>query len=340
MSMLKTHTSELDRLRQLQEKAETGGGAKLIEKRRAKGFSTARERILELFDPDSFTEINQLAESQSRDFGMEQKKVPGDGVIIGHGTVHGRLVFAYSQDATVLGGSVGTIHGKKICRIMDEALKVKAPLVALNDSGGGRLNEGFLASQFVAGMFFRNTAASGVIPQISAILGPCAGVSAYSPALTDFIAMVEKQSQMVITGPGVIKAVTGEDVTLEELGGARVHGEITGTAHFITEDEHQCIQLVRHLLSYLPANHEEDPPAYACLDDPNRLDDALEQIVPADPRKGYDMRQVIFRIVDNNDFLEVFARYATNLITGFGRMAGQPSASWPTSRAFWPAAWM
>ena len=220
MAISKTHASELERYRQLQQKAELGGGEKFIEKRRAKGLGTARERILQLFDPNSFTEMNQLAESQSRDFGMQEKKVPGDGVIIGSGHVHGRLVFAYAQDATVLGGSVGTIHGRKICRIMDEAIKVKAPLVALNDSGGGRLNEGFMASQFVAGMFFRNTAASGVIPQISAILGPCAGVSAYSPALTDFIAMVEKKSHMVITGPGIIKAVTGEDITLEELGGA------------------------------------------------------------------------------------------------------------------------
>lgn len=323
MSTTKTHASELERLLSLRQKAEIGGGAKIIEKRRAKGFLTARERIMELFDPDSFTELNQLAESQSRDFGMEEKKVPGDGVVIGYGTVHGRIVYAYAQDATVLGGSVGTVHGKKICRIMDEALKVKAPLVALNDSGGGRLNEGFMASQFVAGMFFRNTAASGVIPQISAILGPCAGVSAYSPALTDFIIMVENQSQMVITGPGVIKAVTGEDVTLEDLGGARVHSEITGTCHFVGTTEQECIELVRILLGYLPSNHEEDPPAYTCEDDPNRIDETLEEIVPADLRKSYDMHEVIYRIVDHNDFLEVLARFAPNIITGFGRMAGR-----------------
>jgi methylmalonyl-CoA decarboxylase subunit alpha len=323
MKPTKTHESELSRLHQLREKAVLGGGAKAIEKRHTKGMLTARERLNLLFDPDSFSEINQLAESQSRDFGMENKKVPGDGVVIGSGTIYGRLVFAYAQDATVLGGSVGSVHGQKICRIMDEARKVKAPLVALNDSGGGRLNEGFLASQYVAGMFFRNTAASGVIPQISAIMGPCAGVSAYSPALTDFIIMIENRSYMVITGPGIIKSVTGEEVTLEELGGTRVHSEITGTAHLTAVDEQQSIDLIRYLISYLPSNHEEDPPIYACEDDPLRLDESLEQIVPPAMQKGYDMRQVILRIVDDGDFLEILSRFAPNIITGFGRMDGR-----------------
>jgi len=254
---------------------------------------------------------------------MQDKKVPGDGVVIGHGYIDNRLVFAYAQDATVLGGSVGTVHGQKICRIMDEALKVKAPLVCLNDSGGGRLNEGFAASSGVAGMFFRNTAASGVIPQISAIMGPSAGVSAYSPALTDFIVMVEKQSYMVITGPGIIKAVTGETVSLEELGGAKVHSENTGTAHFTVLDEPQGIELVRYLLSFLPSNHDEDPPVYTCTDDPERISETLEQIVPADFHKSYDMRLVVQQVVDNNEFLEVMPRYAPNIIIGLARMDGR-----------------
>ena len=227
--MVKTHRSELERLEGLQKKARLGGGPKAIEKRHAQGKLTARERLELLFDPGSFVEMNDLAETQSRDFGMQEKKVPGDGVVIGYGNVDGRLTLAYAQDATVLGGSVGAIHGEKICRIMEEALKVKAPLVGLNDSGGGRLNEGFFASKSVAGMFFRNTAASGVIPQISAIMGSCAGVAVYSPAITDFILMVEKTSHMIITGPAVIKSVTGEEVSMEELG--RFQGAQPGHRH-------------------------------------------------------------------------------------------------------------
>jgi acetyl-CoA carboxylase carboxyltransferase component len=323
MSKEISHQSELSRLKGLQTKAEQGGGPKAIEKRHALGKLTARERLDRLFDAGTFMELNQLAESQCTDFGMQQRKVPGDGVVIGHGTVDGRLVFAYAQDVTVLGGSVGTIHGQKICRIMDEALKVKAPLVCLNDSGGGRLHEGFFASKGVAGMFYRNTAASGVIPQISAIMGSCAGVSVYSPALTDFIFMVENQGHMVITGPGVIKAVTGETVSLEELGGARVHAETTGTAHFTADSEQQCLQMIRHLLGYLPANHNQEPPAYACSDDPDRLDDTLEEIVPANFRQSYDMREVILRVVDNRDFLEVLPRFAPNIVIGLARMEGR-----------------
>jgi acetyl-CoA carboxylase carboxyltransferase component len=223
----------------------------------------------------------------------------------------------------VLGGSVGTIHGQKICRIMDEALKVKAPLVALNDSGGGRLHEGFFASRGVAGMFYRNTAASGVIPQITGMMGSCAGVSVYSPALTDFIVMVKGSSHMVITGPGVIQAVTGEAVSLEELGGAKVHFEKTGTAHFAADSETQCLEIIKKLLSYLPSNHEELPPKLDTGDDPERMDDKLEEIVPANFKKSYDMHLVIERIVDNGDFLEVLPRFAPNIIIGFARMDGQ-----------------
>jgi acetyl-CoA carboxylase carboxyltransferase component len=317
-----THKLEMERLQALKKRAEDGGGQKAIEKRHSLGKLTARERIDCLFDPETFVEMNQLAESQAVDFGMQQKKVPGDGVVTGYGYIDGRLVFAYSQDATVLGGSVGTIHGQKICRIIDEALKVKAPVIGLFDSGGGRIHEGFFASRGVAGMFFRNTAASGIIPQISAMMGPCAGVSVYSPALTDFIVMVQGTSQMVITGPGVIKSVTGEDVSLEELGGADVHSKITGQAHLVADDDESCLKIIRALLTYLPSNNEEDPPKTDCTDDPFRTDNTLEQIVPDNFRKAYDMRQVIERVVDDGKFFELLPKYAKNIITGFCRMDG------------------
>ncbi len=318
-----THQSELERLEVLKKRAELGGGQKAIDKRHGQGKLTARERLEHLFDPDSFVEINELAESQAMDFGMQAKKVPGDGVVIGFGNIDGRLVFAYAQDATVLGGSVGAIHGRKICRIMDEALKVKAPIVGLFDSGGGRLHEGFFASRGVAGMFYRNTAASGVIPQVSAMMGPCAGVSVYSPALTDFIVMVEGTSQMAITGPGVIKSVTGEDVTLEDLGGARVHSEITGQAHLVAKNDEECLQTVRKIFSYLPSNNEEMPPVVdSGEDDSLRTDETLETIVSANFRQAYDMRRVVRRVVDKGDFFELFPKFAKNIIIGFARLDG------------------
>jgi acetyl-CoA carboxylase carboxyltransferase component len=324
MAEPKSHESERKRLDVLQEKSRLGGGQKAVEKRHEAGRLTARERLDLLFDPGSFVEMNELAQSPSRDFGMEEKRVPGDGVVIGYGNIDGRLAFAYAQDATVLGGSVGIIHGQKICRIMEEAVKVKAPLIGLNDSGGGRLNEGFPASRGVAGMFFRNTAASGIIPQISAMMGTCAGVAVYSPAITDFIIMVEGTSHMVITGPAVIKAVTGEEVSMEKLGGAKVHSEITGTAHFVARNEQECIQLIKRLLSYLPSHHDEEPPALPATDDPDRVDDTLESIVPANFRKAYDMRDLILRVVDHGDFLEVLPKFAKNIIIGFARMDGHP----------------
>ncbi len=323
MSDQTPHQSELERLQALKKRAEMGGGPKAIQKRRDLDKLTARERLDLLFDPGTFVEMNQLAESQAVDFGMQAKKVPGDGVVIGYGTIDERVVFAYAQDATVLGGSVGTIHGQKICRIMDEALKVKAPIIGLFDSGGGRIHEGFFASKSVAGMFYRNTAASGIIPQISAMMGPCAGVSVYSPALTDFIIMVAGKSQMAITGPGVIKAVTGEDVTLEELGGAKVHSEITGQAHLVAESDSDCIQKIRKLLSYLPANNQESAPHVTCEDDPSRLEPELETIVPADFRKAYDMCDVIQRVVDKGEFHELLTKFAKNIIIGFARLDGQ-----------------
>lgn len=323
MTIQVTHASERERLKQMEQRAENGGGPQALEKRRLKGKLTSRERIKLLFDPGSFVEINKLAESQAAEFGMQTKKVPGDGVVTGYGHIDGRLVFAYAQDATVLGGSVGTVHGAKICQIMDEALKVRAPLIGLNDSGGGRLHEGFRASRGVAGMFFRNTAASGVIPQISAMMGPCAGVSVYSPAITDFIIMVEGQSQMIITGPGVIKQVTGETVTLEELGGAKVHSEKTGQAHLVAEDEKTCMATIKKLLSYLPSNNDETPPRVELGDDPGRMNDDLEKIVPANFRRVYDMREVIRRVVDAEDFFEILPKYAKNILIGFARLNGR-----------------
>ena len=322
MTTAKTHQGELERLSSLEQRAVQGGGPEAIARHHQRGKLTARERIDLLFDRGSFVEVNRLAESQAVDFGMQAKKVPGDGVVTGFGTVDGRLVLAYAQDVTVLGGSVGTIHGEKICRIMDEALKVKAPLVALNDSGGGRLHEGFFASRGVAGMFFRNTAASGVIPQITGMMGSCAGVSVYSPALTDFVVMVKGTSHMVITGPGVIKSVTGETVSIEDLGGARVHSEVTGQAHFVAESDAECIRTIQQLLRYLPSNCTQSPPVVDSGDDPERADDTLEEIVPANFKKSYDMHAVIERIVDKGSLLEVLPRFAANIIVGFARMAG------------------
>ena len=322
MTQDKTHQSEKNRLDALENRAEMGGGPKAIERHHQRGKLTARERLALLFDAGSFVEVNKLAESQSVDFGMQEKKVPGDGVVTGFGTIAGRLVFSYAQDVTVLGGSVGTIHGQKICRIMDEAIKVKAPLVALNDSGGGRLHEGFFASKGVAGMFFRNTAASGLIPQITGMMGSSAGVAVYSPALTDFIVMVKGQSHMVITGPAIIREVTGEDISLEELGGAKVHSEITGQAHLVAESDQECIEIIKKLLSYLPSNNEEHPPVVESTDDPARVDDTLVEMVPADFKKSYDMRRVILRVVDQEDFYEIQPRYATNIIIGFARLDG------------------
>ncbi|MCP4623890.1 MAG: acyl-CoA carboxylase subunit beta [bacterium] len=322
MTQDKTHQNAKERLDSLTNRAEMGGGPQAIERHHNRGKLTARERLDLLFDAGSFVEVNQLAESQSVDFGMQEKKVPGDGVVTGYGNINGRLVFAYAQDVTVLGGSVGTIHGQKICRIMDEAIKVKAPLVALNDSGGGRLHEGFFASRGVAGMFYRNTAASGLIPQITGMMGSSAGVAVYSPALTDFIVMVKGQSHMVITGPAIIREVTGEDISLEELGGAKVHSEITGQAHLVAESDPECIEIIKKLLGYLPSNNEEQPPVVENTDDPDRVDDTLEEIVPADFKKSYDMRRVILRVVDKEDFYEIQPRYATNIIIGFARLDG------------------
>lgn len=321
MALLKTYQTELKRLESLEAKARGGGGQVAVNRHHQKGKLTARERLSLLFDPESFFELNKLAETRNRDFEMDKKKIPGDGVITGYGEISGRLVFAYAQDSTYLGGSVSETHALKICRIMDKALTARVPLIALCDSVGGRLQEGFAASRGVAGMFYRNTAASGIIPQIAAIMGPSAGLAAYSPALMDFIIMTQT-SQMVITGPAIIKAVTGESATMEELGGARVHSEVTGQGHFVVDTDESAIQRIKELLGYLPSNKDENPPVVETGDALNRMDDSLEEIVPSEFRKAYDMHQVLLRIVDNRDFLEVLPKYAANIIIGFARLGG------------------
>lgn len=318
----KTHGSETKRLRLLMKQAEEGGGSKAQARIRNQGRLTARERIDNLLDPGSFVEFNMLAEHQCHNFGMEKKKFPGDGVVTGYGKIEGRLVFVYAQDATVLGGSVGATHGEKICYTIDQAIKARAPVIGIYDSGGGRIHEGFSASRGVAGMFHRNTKASGVIPQIAAIMGTCAGVAVYSPAIMDFIFMVEQTSNMFITGPGVIKIVTGEDVDFETLGGALVHSQISGNAHFAAPNDKDCLAHIRRLLSFLPSNNQEKPARVQTGDAPDRIDDSLIEKVPADFRFPYDMREVIKSVVDNGDFLEILPQFAKNIVIGFARLDG------------------
>jgi len=318
----KTYQTETERLRSLKEKARIGGGEKAIEKQHSRGKLTARERIEFLLDPGTFVEFNTLAEHQCYDFDMQEKKYPGDGVVTGYGYIDGRLIFVFSEDVTVLGGSVGTTHGAKICYTIDKAISVGAPLVGLYESGGGRIHEGFTASRNVAGMFHRNTKASGVIPQISAIMGICAGVAVYSPAITDYIFMVEGTSQMFITGPGVIKAVTGEELDFETLGGAKIHSETSGNAHFVYPSDEECLKGIRRLLSFLPMNNVEDPPHVETGDDPNRSTEELKEIVPDDFRIPYDVKRVIERVVDNGDFMEILPKYGLTLIIGFARLDG------------------
>ncbi|WKV07897.1 carboxyl transferase domain-containing protein [Thermoanaerobacterium sp. CMT5567-10] len=300
-----------------------GGGAEKIEKQHQKGKLTARERIEKLLDEDSFVEIDAFVEHRCIDFGMEKQRIPGEGVVTGYGTIDGRLVYVYAQDFTVLGGSLGEYHAKKITKIMDMAVKMGAPLIGLNDSGGARIQEGVDALSGYGNIFFRNTLASGVIPQISVIMGPSAGGAVYSPALTDFIFMVDKTSQMFITGPQVIKAVTGEDVSAEELGGSITHSTKSGVAHFRAENDEECLEMVRKLLSYLPSNNLEDPPQYMINDDINRLSDRLMEIIPDNPNKPYDMKEIISEIVDDGIYLESQSMYAQNIITAFARLNGR-----------------
>jgi propionyl-CoA carboxylase beta chain len=313
----------LDRLEELNRRALEGGGADRIAKHKARGRLTARERIEGLLDPGTFEELDRLKTHRCTDFGMEQQKIPGDGVVTGHGKIHGRQVFVFAQDFTVFGGSLSGAFAEKICKIMDLAMKVGAPVIGLNDSGGARIQEGVVSLAGYADIFLRNTLASGVVPQISAILGPCAGGAVYSPAITDFTVMVEKSSYMFITGPDVIKAVTHETVTQEELGGAMAHASKSGVNHFIVPDEPACLELVRELLTYLPQNRSEDPPFVPTDDPPNRADAELDTLVPDNPNRPYDMKDVIRRLVDDGVFLEVQPHYAMNMVIGFARLGGR-----------------
>jgi len=309
-------------LRQRREKALLGGGKERIEAQHQKGKLTARERVQLLLDAGSFVETDMFVEHRTTDFDMDKKRVPGDGVVTGHGTIDGRTVFVFSQDFTVFGGSLGEMFASKVVKVMDMALKVGAPVIGLNDSGGARIQEGVNSLGGYAEIFYRNVQASGVVPQISAVLGPCAGGAVYSPAMTDFTLMVKGTSYMFITGPDVIKAVTGEEVTFEQLGGAMTHNEKSGVAHFAAADERQCLELVRRLLAYMPSNNLEEPPAVEPTDDAARADATLDTIVPPESDQPYDMRDVVTRVVDRASFLEVQEHWARNLVVGFARLDG------------------
>jgi propionyl-CoA carboxylase beta chain len=317
-----TDNKKIQRLRELKAAAQLGGGTERIEAQHKRGRATARERIDLLLDKGSFHEIDAFAVHRTTDFGLDQQKYPGDGVVTGWGTIEGRLVYVFSQDFTVFGGSLGEVHAEKICKIMDMAIKNGAPVVGLNDSGGARIQEGVVSLGGYADIFLRNTLASGVIPQISVIMGPCAGGAVYSPALTDFIIMVRNSSYMFVTGPEVIKAVTHEDVSFEELGGASVHSEVSGICHMATDSEADALYLIRKLLSYLPQNNMEDPPVSHTEDDPLRMEEALDSIIPDDPSKPYDMKDVIHMVVDDGQFLEIHEAYAQNIVIGFAHLGG------------------
>src|SRR3954467_363182 len=310
-------------LADLERRAELGGGADRQKKQHEAGKLTARERVEILFDAGTFEEVDKLVTHRCRDFGMEQQIVPGDGVVAGHGLVDGRQVFAFAQDFTVFGGSLSETNAAKIVKIMDLAMKLGAPIVGLNDSGGARIQEGVLSLAGYADIFLPNTLASGVVPQISAIMGPCAGGAVYSPAITDFTIMVKHTSYMFVPGPEVSKTVTHEDVTKEALGGAMTHNEKSGVAHFAVENDGECLALIRELLSFMPSNNLDDPPRQTTEDSPDREDEALDRLIPAVPNQPYDMLDVIHAIVDEGYFLEVHQHYAKNLLVGFARLDGR-----------------
>ena len=311
------------RLDDLHRRAEQAGGEARLQRQRDGGRLTARERIDALFDPGSFEEIDKFVTHRCRDFGMADQVVPGDGVVAGHGRVNGRAVCAFAQDFTVFGGSLSETNGAKIAKVMDLAMKIGAPVVGLNDSGGARIQEGVLSLGAYADIFLRNTLASGVIPQISAIMGPCAGGAVYSPAITDFTIMVKETSYMFVTGPDVIKAVTHEQVTKEELGGAQTHNEKSGVAHFAVADDRECLLLIRELLAFMPSNNLDDPPVVSSPDPPDRAEASLDTLVPALPTQPYDMLDVIQAVVDDGNFLEVHRHFARNLLVGFARLGGR-----------------
>jgi propionyl-CoA carboxylase beta chain len=313
----------LKHLEDLERRAELGGGADRRQRQHAAGKLTARERVDFLFDPGTFQEIDKLVTHRCRDFGMAEQLVPGDGVVAGSGRVDGRPVYAFAQDFTVFGGSLSETNAAKIVKIMDLAMKMGAPIVGLNDSGGARIQEGVLSLGGYADIFLRNTLASGVVPQISAIMGPCAGGAVYSPAITDFNIMVEGTSYMFVTGPDVIKTVTHEEVTKDELGGAMTHNATSGVAHFAVPDDRACLRLIRDLLGYLPGNNLDDPPRLETADPIDREDDSLDRLVPESPNQPYDMLDLVHTVVDDGVFLEVHQHYARNIIVGFARLGGR-----------------
>jgi acetyl-CoA carboxylase carboxyltransferase component len=321
----KTTTVEerIEELRKRRKAALTPGGRDAAAKQHERGKLTARERVQLLMDKGSFVETDPFAVHRAHDFGMDRKRPPGDGVVTGYGTVGGRKIFVASQDFAVFGGSMGEVHAQKVCKVMDLAIATGAPFVQINDSGGARIQEGAASLAGYGFIFERNVRASGVIPQISVIMGPCAGGAVYSPAITDFTFMVKETSHMFITGPDVIKTVTGEEVTFEELGGAMTHSAKSGVASSIGEDDEDVLNRVRYLLSFLPSNNLEDPPAYATTDDPDRVDDGLTHLVPDRAQEPYDMHEVIRRVVDDGEFLEIFPLWAMNIVVGFARLDGR-----------------
>jgi propionyl-CoA carboxylase beta chain len=316
--------NKLQLLREKNEAAQAGGGAERIARQHQEGKLTARERIEFLLDEGTFEEFDKLKTHRCADFGLASQQYPGDGFVTGHGLIDGRQVFVFAQDFTVFGGSLSETNAQKIVKIMDLAMKVGAPIIGLNDSGGARIQEGVASLGGYAEIFLRNTLASGVVPQISAIMGPCAGGAVYSPAITDFTLMVKNTSYMFITGPDVIKTVTHEEVTKEQLGGAMTHNQTSGVAHFAAENEEDCLRLIRELLSFIPSNNLDDPPRIACDDPSSRADESLNAIVPAESNQPYDIRRIINLVVDHKYFFEVQEHYARNIVVGFARLAGQP----------------
>jgi len=316
-----------DRFDELQRRnlaAELAGGPDRVARQHAAGKKTARERLELLLDKGSFAEMDRFVVHQSRDFGMDEQRIPGDGVVTGAGRIHGRPVFVFAQDFTVFGGALSEAYGRKICKIMDLAMKTGVPVIGLNDSGGARIQEGVVSLAAYADIFLRNTLASGVVPQISAIMGPCAGGAVYSPAITDFILMVKNTSYMFVTGPDVIKTVTHEEVTKENLGGAMAHNERSGVAHFAAENEEECLALIRELLTFLPQNNAEDPPVRPSVDPPDRVDEELQTVVPEQPNRPYDIKDIVRPVLDDRYFFEIQADYAPNLVIGLGRLGGRP----------------
>lgn len=303
--------------------AEQGAGEERIAKQHEAGKKSARERVAELLDPNTFNEFDQLVTHRSHEFGMDKTKIPGDGVITGYGKIDGQLVYVYAYDFTVLGGTLSRANADKIIKLQNMAIKTGTPIIGLNDSGGARIQEGVQSLAGYAEIFYNNVKSSGVIPQITCIMGPCAGGAVYSPALNDFIIMVKDTSYMFVTGPDVIKAVTHEDVTKEELGGATTHNSKSGVAHFMADNEEQALMLIRELMGFIPANNMEHAPDYPTTDDPFREDESLQTIVPADPNKPYDIKELLLVVLDDKNFLEVQAHFAKNIVVGFGRMAGQ-----------------